>query len=237
MDAVLAAFIAGLLGGVHCVGMCGGIAGALGGAAQRAPAIRLVPVATLNSPARGQTLRRLLAFNAGRIGSYAVAGGVAGMLGSVVTLAGPVEVGRAAAFIAAQTMLVLLGLYIAGWSAFFPRLEAAGSRVWRTIEPLRRRVMPVDSAAKAVAAGAVWGWVPCGLVYGMLPLALTGGSALNGALILIAFGAGTLPWLLAAGSLGSRLVRFRQSRAVRGVMGSLLIMLAVTSVLLLMHRH
>lgn len=232
-----AAFVAGLLGGVHCVGMCGGIAGALGGSANAKRVIRIASASPPASARRMQGSARLLAFNAGRIGSYAAAGAFAGMLGGVVMLAGPVEIARTAAFIVAQAMLVLLGLHIAGWSGFFPQLETAGLRLWRTIEPLRRRVMPVDSTAKAIAAGAVWGWVPCGLVYAMLPLAATGASPLNGALILVAFGAGTLPWLLAAGTFGLSLGRLRNRDAIRRASGLVLIVLALVSLLQLMHVH
>jgi sulfite exporter TauE/SafE len=243
MELPIAAFVAGLLGGVHCVGMCGGIAGALGGGTSRIrgegvrETARTIRVPIVDARNAMSSWQRLLAFNLGRIGSYAIAGGVAGAFGSAVTLGGAIESGRTAAFIAAQTMLVLLGLYVAGWSTVFPRFEAAGTGLWRRIEPLRRRCLPVDSLPKAVAAGAVWGWVPCGLVYGMLPFALAGAGVANGALTLVAFGIGTLPWLLAAGALGARFAQVRRNAIVRQGAGLLLIVLAAASLMQLLHGH
>jgi len=219
MEAIVAAFAAGLLGGIHCIGMCGGIAGALG------------------CGAKGSPWPRLLLFNAGRIASYSVAGGIAGAMGGIAILLGPVHTARTVLFVAAQVMLILLGLYIAGWSAFFPRLEAVGGALWKRVEPLRRRVVPIDSNGRAAAAGALWGWVPCGLVYGMLPFAIASGSPANGAMILMAFGAGTLPALLAAGTAGVRLSRFRREPWIRRGAGGLVIALAGFSLMHLPATH
>ena len=72
--------------------------------------------------------------------------------------------------------MVLLGLYVAGWGTALLRLEAAGGALWRRIEPLARRCFPIDSTARALGAGALWGWLPCGLVYSMLALALASGQ-------------------------------------------------------------
>ena len=211
MEAVFAAFVAGLLGGVHCAGMCGGIAGALSG------------------NARGAPWRRLFAFNAGRIASYAAAGAAAGSLGRIIAMPGSLQTARVILFVIAQLMLIMLGLYIAGWSGFFIRLEKFGGAFWKRLEPLRRRVVPIDSDGKALAAGVLWGWVPCGLVYGMLPFAIAGGDALRGALILAAFGVGTLPSVLIAGTAGLRFGQFRRNRWVRRGAGTAVIVLAAFS--------
>lgn len=208
-SAPVAALLAGLLGGVHCVGMCGGIAGALGAAA------------------RGSPVLRLAAFNAGRIGSYALAGTIAGALGGVATLLLPLHGFRVGLFIAAQAMLILVGLYIAGWSGWFPRLEAAGATLWQGMAPLRRRLLPIDTHAKAILAGGLWGWVPCGMIYGMLPFAIATGSPVSGAGILAAFGVGTLPGVLVAGVAGARFGEWRKRAAVRRIAGTAVIGLAV----------
>ncbi len=212
-SALFAAFAAGLLGGVHCIGMCGGIAGALSGTA------------------RGNRWRRLLAFNAGRIASYATAGAIAGAIGGLATMLGPLHTARIALFVVAQIMLMLLGLYIAGWGGVMLRLEAAGGALWRQLEPIRRRALPIDSDAKAIAAGALWGWVPCGLVYAMLPFAVASGSAAGGAAILAMFGLGTLPGLLVAGGAGNVVARLRQRAWVRRTAGGLIVALAALSLL------
>ena len=204
-----AALVAGFLGGVHCIGMCGGIAVALSGAA------------------RGPALRRQAAFNFGRIASYTAAGALAGGLGSLVQTLGPVNAAQTALFIVANVFMVLLGLYVAGWGRSLLRLESAGGALWRRIEPLRRHFLPIDSDARALGAGAVWGWIPCGLVYSMLALALASGSAAAGAGVLAAFGLGTLPAMVGAGVAAQRLFEVRRNPWVRRGAGMAIIALAV----------
>src|SRR5947209_1563222 len=130
-----AAFAAGLLGGVHCAGMCGGIAAALA------------------AGSRGPVLARQLAFNGGRIASYSVAGALAGALGGVMTSV-PVLDARLVLFVFANVFMGVIGLYVAGWGGGIVRLETLGGRLWRRIEPLRRRFYPIDSTARAIGAGA-----------------------------------------------------------------------------------
>jgi sulfite exporter TauE/SafE len=200
-----AAFAAGLLGGVHCVGMCGGIVGAL------------------SVGSTGPLWRRLSAFNAGRVASYSAAGALAGGLGGLAQAAGPEAVLRTALFVAAQAMVILVGFYVAGWGGAVLRLESLGGALWRRIEPLRKRFFPIDSDARALGAGAVWGWIPCGLVYGMLPLAAVAGGPLQGALVMAAFGAGTLPGLVLAGSAARGLASVRRRPWVRRTAGAAIV--------------
>jgi hypothetical protein len=202
-----AALAAGLLGGVHCAGMCGGIA------------------ASLAAGTKGPALGRLLAFNAGRIGSYAIAGALAGAFGGVMTSSAVIDA-RLALLVLANVFIVLVGLYVAGWGGAILRLEAVGVPIWRRIEPLRKRFFPIDTTARALGAGAVWGWIPCGLVYGMLVLAIASGGPLQGAAVMAAFGLGTLPALLLAGMAALRLLEFRRRPAVRRTAGALLIVMA-----------
>lgn len=209
MSLAAAAFLAGLLGGVHCAGMCGGIA------------------ASLAAAARGPMLQRQLAFNAGRIAAYCVAGAAVGATGGALLLAAPVVAAQTAMFVIANALMLMLGLYVAGWGRAVVRLEAAGGALWRHIEPLRRRFFPIDSNAKAFGAGAVWGWVPCGLVYSMLALALASGGALDGALVMAAFGLGTLPNLLAAGFAAQQVLALRRRPWIRQSAGALIIALAL----------
>ena len=209
MSLAAAAFAAGLLGGVHCAGMCGGIA------------------ASLSAAARGPALARHLAFNGGRIASYAAAGAAVGATGGALVAAGPIVTAQLAMLVAANLLMVLLGLYVAGWGRMLVRLEAAGGGLWRRIEPLRRRLVPIDSTPRAFAAGAVWGWVPCGLVYSMLALALASGGAAQGALVMAAFGLGTLPTLLAAGVTAQRVLAVRSVPWIRHAAGALIIAMAV----------
>ena len=207
-----AAFAAGLLGGVHCVGMCGGIVG------------------TLALEARGPALGRQLAYNAGRIAAYAAAGTLAGFAGSLAYAGGAWLSAQAAMFFVANVVMVLLGLYVAGWGRAVLRVEAAGLPLWRRIEPIARRMLPIDSTAKALGAGLAWGWIPCGLVYSMLVLAAASGGAAEGALVMAAFGLGTLPNLLAAGVAAQRLVALRRAPWIRRTAGALIVALGVAGI-------
>lgn len=201
---ILGASVAtGLLGGVHCVGMCGGIVSALVG----------------QSGGRSSPWLTHLAYNAGRISSYAVAGALAGSVGSLGAMLDAWLPVQLVLYVAANLLLVALGLYLAGVRGPITRLEHLGAGLWRRIQPFSRRFLPVDSLPKAAALGTLWGWLPCGLVYTVLFTALLSGSALNGALLMLAFGLGTLPNLLAAALLlrGSRaLLPGKAARVISG---------------------
>jgi len=200
----LALFLVGLLGGTHCVGMCGGIVGAL---------------------SMGVTARwsMHLAYNAGRIMSYAAAGAIAGALGAAsMGLEGQIPV-RLILYFIANLMLVALGLYLLGVTKALAFTERAGQRLWSHLQPLTRRFLPARSVAQAFPLGLLWGWLPCGLVYSALASALTAGSAARGGLMMLAFGLGTLPNLLLAGIVLARLNEFVRRPVVRTLSGLLVL--------------
>jgi sulfite exporter TauE/SafE len=115
----------------------------------------------------------------------------------------------------ASVMLILLGLYLAGLSRAVLVLEHLGSGIWKKLQPLMKRFMPVRNPLQAVLVGMIWGWLPCGLVYSVLLTALASGSALQGAFIMLAFGLGTLPNLLAIGLFWESVKGWVQSPQVR----------------------
>ncbi len=199
----VALLLLGLASGVHCVGMCGGIVTAF-----TAPQ-PLVPA--------GRLWRTHLAFNLGRVSSYAAAGALAGLVGSgaYAVAAAPAQ---AVLYAAANLMLVLIGLYLAGVSGAAAWIERLGAPLWRRLQPLAVRLRP-----HSFAAGAVWGWLPCGLVYGALAAAAATGSPARGALAMLAFGLGTLPWLLAAGLAAARLRGWASQRVFRVAAGSVVL--------------
>lgn len=219
-SALLAAFLVGLAGGAHCMGMCGGIvaAAAMRGGARATGAgagALALPAATLTGEATFH-----LAFNAGRIASYAAAGAAVGALGSLGLLLDTLVPVQLALRVLASGIVVLIGLHVAGiGSTVVAGLERAGSGLWRGALRIGGGVFPPDTPAKALAAGGVWGWLPCGLVYAMLATALVSGSAGRGAALMIAFGLGTAPTLVAAGLLADRLRRTLQRPAVRRAAG------------------
>ncbi|KAF0164747.1 MAG: hypothetical protein FD157_1911 [Rhodocyclaceae bacterium] len=208
----LAVFLIGLLGGVHCAGMCGGIVSAL----------------TLQIPGQAGTIGPAwtihLAYNLGRIGSYAVAGALMGALGSLGLLLDNVLPVQMVLYVAANLMMVALGLYLTGLTQTLAFTERAGQWLWRRVQPATKRFLPVRGVAQAFPLGMLWGWLPCGLVYSVLTMAILSGSAARGAAIMLVFGLGTLPNLMLAGLL---LVRFRDVVQGRGLrLGSGLIVLS-----------
>lgn len=205
-----AAFLIGLSGGVHCLGMCGGIVGAL---------TLGLPVG-LGQAWRGRLLL-LLAYNLGRLLSYAVAGALAGGVGAWAAHLLAVQRAQLVLQIVAGLFMVLLGLYLAGGWNGLAWLERAGGRVWRRIEPLGRRFLPVRTPAQALGVGLVWGWLPCGLVYSVLVWALAAGGAVQGGALLLSFGLGTLPALLAMGLFAAVLADFLRRLWVRRLAGAL----------------
>ena len=209
--ALLAVFVVGLLGGVHCIGMCGAIVSALSaGTASRA--------------AGGTPPWHLqLAFNGGRIGSYMVAGALAGAAGSMALFFNDLLPVQVAMYAFANLMLVGLGLYLFGVTRYISVLERVGARLWRRVQPWLGKLMPANTLPRALAVGALWGWVPCGLVYSVLATALLAGDALEGALVMFAFGMGTLPNLLFAGALMRALSQWRGGSFVRRGVGLLVV--------------
>jgi uncharacterized protein len=211
-------FLVGLAGSVHCVGMCGGIVSAF----SMAPAFP-VPVVTHPGPRAADATLRVVAYNAGRIGSYATAGAIAGGLaGGVRTLAGLSSL-QAGGYWLANLMLLALGLYLMGAWAGLTRIEQLGQGLWRRVRPLMSHMLPLDSPIKMLALGALWGWLPCGMVYSVLLTAMLTGSASGGAAVMAAFGVGTLPMLLMLGMAGARLRMALQQPKVRRASGLLVL--------------
>lgn len=211
----------GLLGGVHCVGMCGGIVSAFSVATPRRPFP--IPVTngagTVAAPAIFDGAGRVVAYNAGRLASYAIAGGIAGGVAQSVRTLSFMSSLQISGYWLANLMLVALGLYLMDAWRGLAKLEAAGQLVWRRVQPMVKHLLPVDSMGKAFALGGLWGWVPCGMVYSVLMTAMLSGSAVSGAVVMLAFGAGTLPVLLTMGMLGTRLQAWTRRRAVRVAAG------------------
>jgi len=208
----LAAFMVGLLGSTHCIGMCGGIVGAL---------TMGLPEKTRQSPFK--LLPYLLTYNAGRLISYAGAGLIVGLISS--TAGNIFEVSQfPIGGLVGGLFMVALGIYIGGWLQTMAPLERLGAVLWQKIEPYGRRFMPVKTLPQATALGLLWGWLPCGLVYSTLALAATSGDALNSAMLMLAFGVGTLPMLLVIGGFAEKLQRFTRDKWTRYIAGILLIL-------------
>lgn len=210
------ALIVGLLGGVHCLGMCGGVVGAL--------TFSLKPEVQLHW---WRMLPYQLGYNLGRISSYALIGGVFGFLGhSLVSLTSLVPVQQSLQLFSGLFM-VLLGFYLAGWWNGIVVIEKAGAGLWRRLQPLARKAVPVKTLPQAWLYGFIWGWLPCGLVYSMLIMALSAGGALSGAGVMLAFGLGTLPNLLLMGSFAFFFTKLSRNRVVRMAAGAMVMLMGL----------
>lgn len=183
----LSAFLIGLAGGVHCIGMCGGIVAAL----------RMV------SPKGANPIPYTLSYNLGRIFSYSIAGGVTGALGHIA--ADYIPLANYILSLLSGVMLLLLACYLGKWWTGLTALESAGRNLFAKLQPLSKKFLPFKSPVYAIPYGIIWGWLPCGLVYSTLTWSLASGSAAEGAAIMFFFGLGTLPTLVAA-SAGSQLL-------------------------------
>ena len=197
------AFLVGLLGGGHCAGMCGGIVGAV----------------SLSLPGSRPRIGFLLAYNFGRIASYGAAGLLAGAIGASSFFLDHVLPVERVLYALASVMLILLGLYLAGIWRGVVVLETVGGKLWRQVQPWSKRLLPVRTLPQALALGSIWGWLPCGLVYSVVVAALATGSPWHGAALMLAFGLGTLPALLAMGMAAVRMRAVLQHAWVRRLSG------------------
>jgi len=211
---VASAFIIGLLGGVHCIGMCGGIINALSFA---------IPDA---DKSRTRLTLTLVLYNLGRIISYSLGGALVGGLGML--LQGPAGILGPGLRIFAGLMIIAMGLYLAGWWRGLVRLESLGNLIiWRHVQPITRQLIPVVRPHQALILGMLWGWLPCGLVYSTLTLAGAMGSWWHATLIMASFGLGTLPVMLLTGAFSNQFKNMIQKSAVRNSAALLVITFGV----------
>ncbi len=212
---LLGALGIGLFGSVHCVGMCGGIAGAV--------ALGAGPGATA-----GARLRLLGTVGVGRVLGYALAGLLAGGIGlGVAEMLGA----RGGAVLRVAAGLLLLGMagLVGGWGRVPAALERLGLQVWRRLAPLAGSLRGAGGV-RAVLLGMLWGWLPCGLVYGALGWAASTGRPLDGALVMVAFGLGTLPATLVTGAAATRLAAVLRAAGPRRAAAATLAAFAVWTI-------
>lgn len=177
---LLSAFAIGLLGSGHCIVMCGGISSML---------------TTAISQNGGQKYLHVTGYHIGRILSYTIFGAIVGFTGSMAVKGFGLPLN--ALQVVAGLFLILLGLYIGQWFMALTKVESFGKYLWQFISPMTKRFLPVRNTKQAVSLGILWGWLPCGLIYSTLSWSLASGSAINGGMIMLFFGIGTLPAMMA----------------------------------------
>ena len=217
---ILVAFTMGLFSSMHCIGMCGSIIGTL--------TLSLSPEIRNN---KSRLLPFVFNYNIGRITSYTIAGALAGVIESLVTLPmGEINGHRLLQLLSAAIMTGA-GLYIAGWFPRFAYIEKIGLSFWKKIEPFGRKLIPVKNRGQAYLFGMVWGWLPCGLVYSALALAATAGSIRLSALTMLFFGLGTLPAVMGVGIMTGLLTRLSRMQRFKQAIGLFMIALALLAAL------
>jgi len=214
LPALSAALLAGLLGSAHCLGMCAGISGLFAVNASVATIREQLPLA--------------FAYNLGRVFSYALLGIIVASFGSVVVKASPSLAGGIR--ILSGVIIILVGLKVAFDLRLLNPIERMGSTLWARIAPAAQRLVPVTNLPRALGLGLVWGWLPCGLVYSVLLIAATSAKPGDGAMIMLAFGAGTMPAMLMTGLGAAQLAQTLQRKGARIGLGLLIIALGLITI-------
>lgn len=209
-ESLISAFIIGLAGSVHCLGMCGGI-------------VTLAGISTSESRKTRQSLLALF-FNAGRLTTYALFGLAAGLTGKALfSTQGGHGGGLSVAQIISGVLLILIGIYVTRVWNSFAWIEKAGFRLYRLVQPLTTRLIPVRSYPKAWLLGMTWGLMPCGMLYAAIAMAAVQSGAIQGLTYMLLFGLGTLPAMLSMTFFGTTINQFTRKPAVRIFLGLLLI--------------
>lgn len=212
----LVSLLMGLFSSMHCLGMCGSIIGTL--------TLSLKPSIREN---KSRLLPYVLNYNLGRITSYTIAGLLVGIIESILTYPLGESHGYRLLQILSAIIMTGAGLYIAGWLPKFAYIEKAGSRFWKILEPIGRKLIPVETRFQAFLFGMIWGWLPCGLVYTALAYAATTGDIIKSSLAMLAFGIGTLPAVVTVGIMTGLFTRLSRMQRTKQLVGLLFIALAL----------
>ena len=226
MDAItssyITAFLLGLFSTVHCIAMCGSIIGAL----------------TLSLPQEVRDSQRKMLpyvfnYNLGRLLSYGIAGAIVGLLSSPL-----IEFnGHLVLRYLSVMVMIAMGLYLGGWFPKFAQMERMGAPIWKRLQPIGQKLLPVRTLKQAFLLGTVWGWLPCGLVYAALAVAATVGEPVKASMVMLAFGVGTLPAVMGAGLFTGLLASMARAKHLRQIAGILIIAMALVTAFWPMAHH
>lgn len=203
---LVGAFLLGLAGSPHCIGMCGAIS-------------------CLGRHANSNKKVSPLFFQLGRVGSYTLLGVLLGGFGAMLSSQW-LPIGLAFRILA-SALLVMMAVSLAGWFPATRRLEQVGAGLWRKLQPLSRHLLPADTPTKALFLGGLWGLLPCGLIYSALAWATLSANPYQSGMLMAAFGLGTLPALLSVSLAQGRMVRVAKRPATRQLVAALMIVLAI----------
>ena len=203
-----AALLLGFAASGHCLAMCGGISAALG-------------VATAKGPGGKPRTALLVAYQVGRILSYAIAGALLG--GALGVLVGWLDVEAVRTGLRTLSAAALVVAALVAFGALRDPGSRIGRLLWPRLAPLGRRLLPVTNVPRALGFGMVWGWMPCGFAYTIIVIAALEHDALRSAATMLAFGLGTIPAMLAVAFGARHAVSFAAGSTGRRVAGAVLI--------------
>lgn len=207
------AFVVGLMGAGHCLGMCGGLVGALS---------TQIPI-NHQYNRLAQLLKYQLSYSGGRIFSYMLAGAICGGIANGLGYVFDATIYLIGLRIFAAMMMIITGLYIAQIWFGLIKIETLGQGLWRQLKPFATKILPIMNLKQAFVAGTLWGWLPCGLVYSMLTWSVASHSVIDGATIMLAFGLGTFPALLLTGLAAKKMALVLQHKSIKLISGLILI--------------
>lgn len=224
----LAALSAGAIGGVHCVGMCGGISTLLsqnGIAGRKVIAIASVNQSACSANSSAKSLRYQILLHSGRLFTYMLIGAVFGGLGGAGVLFKPYFPVQQILYVLGNLALVLLGLRLLGLKSAVSFMNGLGDLVQRFAHAILPGIR--QSSPYPFLIGMSWGCLPCGLLFGIAPFAFLSGDVLSGALLMLLFGLAALPHLLLAQSLAKSAWQGRFATMLRMTGAAILILIGM----------
>jgi len=209
---LLASFMIGFLGSMHCIGMCGGL------------------ITTLGMARPTVWWTGLAAYQAGRVSTYVLLGLLTGLAGTVLTKMAWIDSAQNVLAVLAGIMMVTFGVHLAGWMADpFQKVLTRFS----LLTGLSGWIQSAAASRQPVSwymVGFCNGLLPCGLVYAALAMALSSGEVPQAGLIMLAFGLGTVPAMMFVPVLMRKLAP-RMRGGILKVAGVVLIMLGLLTMI------
>ena len=208
MEILITALVMGLAGAGHCAAMCGSLSVAAGFSIPKTKSFALYAIY----------------MSLGRVVGYGLVGAVFFFItqtllsfsnGLLLTLP-----------VIAALLMFGVGLHILKINHSVLKTEKLGKLIDVLLIPLKKKLFPIDSIIKALSYGFLWGFLPCGLVYTALSLAITANNVANAFLIMILFGIGTLPTLVGLTAFSAKLNAIINNKRVNLFLGILVLLLA-----------
>lgn len=215
------AFLMGLGSTGHCLLMCGGISAALS--------------SQLIEESLFRRSLKLLIFHLGRLSCYSVLGLVLGTFIQTLTSSSGtlIIVSR----LLAAFMIIIMGLYIAGFSNIIKHVEKRMGFIWHRLQPITLRYMHMQKWHHAYLLGFIWGFLPCGMIYSTLLWASANNQGAYTALLMFSFGIGTLPALFASNFFSVQAFSLFQKKNYKRAIGILLIFFGIVSMAFIAMPH